>query len=403
MRCWVFGLSAVAALALAGVAEGTIVQWAVGEGGNAHYYEYVSDKPGWHGALAAAQTRVHMGMTGYLATITSQAEQDFIYNHVTQTYAAAGASDEETEGVWKWGTGPEAGTVFWKEGIGTITYADWWSQGPSDGGPGGSEDYLMINYYGSWNPKPGSGWNDYGGIGYGYLVEYGDDGQCPGGTVDITITSHPGDGQVYTRSPTGEMGTGFLTTSRGRVGYLGDPPVLSALNNVYLFQLPTIPATIDNLLGAELKLHFIEHEYGKIPKFDVDLYGLGVRDTPSVLLADWYEGSADPNNTLLVDTLVCNVDPPGEKILTGDPFLNYMKTLYYADGTPKGDYAAFRLNADPGSRGAYTGYVFGFSEHATYAPTLTLTTIPEPSTFIIWSLLGTLGMTVGSWRKRRRR
>ena len=28
--------------------------------------------------------------------------------------------------------------------------------------------------------------------------------------------------------------------------------------------------------------------------------------------------------------------------------------------------------------------------------------IPEPSTLIIWSLLGTLGITVGWWRRRRR-
>jgi mannitol-specific phosphotransferase system IIBC component len=27
--------------------------------------------------------------------------------------------------------------------------------------------------------------------------------------------------------------------------------------------------------------------------------------------------------------------------------------------------------------------------------------IPEPSTFIIWSLLGALGITVGWWRRRR--
>ena len=28
--------------------------------------------------------------------------------------------------------------------------------------------------------------------------------------------------------------------------------------------------------------------------------------------------------------------------------------------------------------------------------------IPEPSTFIIWSLLGALGLTFGSWRRKRR-
>jgi hypothetical protein len=30
-----------------------------------------------------------------------------------------------------------------------------------------------------------------------------------------------------------------------------------------------------------------------------------------------------------------------------------------------------------------------------------LTPIPEPSTFIIWSLLGALGITIGWWRRRK--
>ena len=46
----------------------------------------------------------------------------------------------------------------------------------------------------------------------------------------------------------------------------------------------------------------------------------------------------------------------------------------------------------PDSYGAPISYIVEFD-----SPTV----VPEPSTFAIWSLLGTLGITVGWWRRRR--
>jgi hypothetical protein len=43
-----------------------------------------------------------------------------------------------------------------------------------------------------------------------------------------------------------------------------------------------------------------------------------------------------------------------------------------------------------------------FDGHYTDNAALTASVIPEPSTFIIWSLLATLGITVGWWRRRSR-
>ena len=79
-------------------------------------------------ARANAEARTYLGKTGYLATITSQAENDFIAQ-VLAADAWIGAADEYTlindatgtttypdqwsaEGNWYWVTGPEAGTLF---------------------------------------------------------------------------------------------------------------------------------------------------------------------------------------------------------------------------------------------------------------------------------------------------
>lgn len=139
------------------------VLWDSGSGGNDHYYEFISTNLTWQGARSAALASSFSGMQGYLATVTSAAENSFLANTVTGGLLAwLGGSDEAVEGAWQWMDGPEAGLTF--------VYSNWEPFEPNDFG--GGEDYLQLN----WALQ--GGWNDHGGPGSGimqangYLVEY---------------------------------------------------------------------------------------------------------------------------------------------------------------------------------------------------------------------------------------
>lgn len=160
---------AVAALlaAAGGAVEAAPVQW-TGAGSNGHWYEFISGGQNFTGARDGAAAMTHMGMTGYLVTITSAAEQAFL-DSLTSSVYWLGASDADVEGDWRWVTGPEAGTLFWRQGVGPITYANWSAGEPNNSG---GEDYAHANF----NPD----WNDIGAGGsYGYVVEYGDVSAIP--------------------------------------------------------------------------------------------------------------------------------------------------------------------------------------------------------------------------------
>ena len=78
---------------------------------NGHLYEKFDTPMTWDDAKAYCES-----LGGYLATVTSQAEQDWIWDYFSPEGSYFGASDAEEEGVWKWVTGEAWDYTNWRPG-----------------------------------------------------------------------------------------------------------------------------------------------------------------------------------------------------------------------------------------------------------------------------------------------
>ncbi|MFM1774717.1 MAG: hypothetical protein RJA53_327 [Bacteroidota bacterium] len=155
---------------------------------NGHYYKPVSGAITYTNAKAAAALQTYKGRSGYLVTITSATEQDFVNNNTSQSNIWIALSDANSEGTWYIDAGPEEGTVIWRTSTSNITnattssyssagaavagnYINWCGSEPNNADGSSGEDYAVTK----WNS--GTCWNDLrdgntSSIG-GYLVEYG--------------------------------------------------------------------------------------------------------------------------------------------------------------------------------------------------------------------------------------
>jgi alpha-tubulin suppressor-like RCC1 family protein len=95
--------------------------------GQRHRYESLSGSWTWTQARDMAALRTWRGASGYLATITSPEENRCVHQLYMKSASTEqapgltlgtwprrwiGGSDADSEGTWKWMTGPEAGTTF---------------------------------------------------------------------------------------------------------------------------------------------------------------------------------------------------------------------------------------------------------------------------------------------------
>ncbi len=255
-----------------------------------HFYEFVPSLGiTWADAKVAAENRpLYFGRKGYLATLTSQEESDFAGKQASGA-GWIGATDEETEGVWKWVTGPEAGTIFWQgNSNGTVFgFANWNFAGNEPNNNTGNEHYAHITdpalgYPGTWNDLKLEG--DPPGLYHpkGYIVEYGAPGDpkldivattsiyipkitatksatiCETGTA--TISAIPSEGTILwfntqtggTSIATGnDFTTPVLTNNRmyyAAVSVNGCVALNRTAVNVIVNQKPTITSVTDDLI-----------------------------------------------------------------------------------------------------------------------------------------------------------
>ena len=99
---------------------------------NGHSYYRSTGSAFWSAAKAACEN-----MGGHLVTITSAAENSFIFNLWPSGWI--GLTDEVTEGQWRWVTGE------------TYSYSSWNSGEPNNAG---NEDYVQFVGSGRWNDLP---------------------------------------------------------------------------------------------------------------------------------------------------------------------------------------------------------------------------------------------------------
>jgi len=139
------------------------VEWAVADGGNGHYYEAIYWPLSWEGARDEATSMEWAEVNGYLATITSAEENQFVLDALggcpafwLGAYQTPGG--QEPDGGWTWISGEAWGWTNWHE----------WE--PNDDG---DEKYLMTIWWDLSNQ-----WNDEESNPYdlqGFLVEFDPD------------------------------------------------------------------------------------------------------------------------------------------------------------------------------------------------------------------------------------
>jgi hypothetical protein len=143
-------------------------------GTNGHFYRPITatnERTTYTNARSRSLQTTFKGQQGYLVTITSADEDQFIFNNVPAINVWFAATDEVIDGRWVIDAGPERGTVM-KTSNGQFAgnipgvYNNWAPGEPN--GSNGSENYAVAKWNGAanWNDLSNN-WNNP------YVIEYG--------------------------------------------------------------------------------------------------------------------------------------------------------------------------------------------------------------------------------------
>ncbi len=149
-------------------ASATQVQWA----GNGHCYDnnfWQTSAGGWDTAVATAAASTCNGEYGYLVSITSKEELDFLVSQFgSVTNYMIGLTDRVTEGTWLWQSGEPFAFSYWASGEPNNYH------GANNENPNG-EDYVVMNWQHAVQTElqPPGAWNDLAQFGGPFIVEYG--------------------------------------------------------------------------------------------------------------------------------------------------------------------------------------------------------------------------------------
>lgn len=222
---------------------------------NGHYYQYIpSEGITWTSAKTLAESSTYYGLQGYLATLTAADEAQLAGAQASGTGWIAG-TDRETEGVWKWNSGPEDGLIFWNGGPNgsTPNFAFWNNGEPNDAD---NEDYAHITapgvgIPGSWNDLPVAGSNgNY--VPKGYIVEYG--GMPGDPTLQISTSTTIYIPRINSTTSGSNCGSGNITlnatASGGTINWYNVPTGGTPLGTGNSFTTPNIGITTSYYVDA---------------------------------------------------------------------------------------------------------------------------------------------------------
>jgi hypothetical protein len=162
-------------------------------------------------------------MGGYLVTVTSAAENNFIFGLWPSGWI--GLTDEVNEGVWRWVTGE------------TYSYTSW---NPGEPNNAGNEDYVQFVGGGKWNDLPNN-------ISLPYVIEF---------NYIVTFTPWVLHQTVYTNS------AGYYSFSQPTNPATEWYIQLDAPTPVTALTLTDIRGVTDNVIGNTVRksIHWIQYD-----------------------------------------------------------------------------------------------------------------------------------------------